>query len=190
MTNDNVLLRGCCLRVSPKVFGCAIYTGLDTKMMKNSQFKSNKLSCIERKLNQFIFIFLLVLAIITFASFIASFSYVDIYVTHWYLFGREPKYYDVILFFTLFSLFILNKKKNNYILFSIQSNRGLYNFIVLVFYMNLYNYIVPLSMYVTIELQRFVGSQFIQWDLKYATTTKINLFSNKRINIFKKNVSK
>ncbi len=34
-------------------------------------------------------------------------------------------------------------------------------------YMNLYNYIVPLSMYVTIELQRFVGSQMIEWDLKY-----------------------
>ena len=45
-------------------------------------------------------------------------------------------------------------------------NTNLYNFIVLVFYMNLYNYIVPLSMYVTIELQRFVGSQFIEWDLE------------------------
>ena len=32
--------------------------------------------------------------------------------------------------------------------------------------MNLFNYIIPLSMYVTIELQRFVGSQFIEWDLE------------------------
>lgn len=32
--------------------------------------------------------------------------------------------------------------------------------------MNIFNYIVPLSMYVTIEMQRFVGSQFIQWDLE------------------------
>ena len=38
--------------------------------------------------------------------------------------------------------------------------------IVFVHFMNLLNYIVPLSMYVTIELQRFVGSQFIQWDLE------------------------
>lgn len=28
--------------------GCAIYTGMDTKMMLNSKFKSNKVSCIER----------------------------------------------------------------------------------------------------------------------------------------------
>jgi len=27
------------------------------------------------------------------------------------------------------------------------------------------NYLVPLSMYVTIELQRFLGSEFFQWDL-------------------------
>jgi phospholipid-translocating ATPase len=30
--------------------------------------------------------------------------------------------------------------------------------------MSLLNYIVPLSMYVTIEMQRFVGSQFIESD--------------------------
>jgi hypothetical protein len=35
----------------------------------------------------------------------------------------------------------------------------------LVLFMNLYNTIIPLSMYVTIEVQRFVGSQFIEWDL-------------------------
>ena len=46
--NDNVLLRGCCLRLAPVIYGCAIYTGQDTKMMRNMKFKSNKLSCIER----------------------------------------------------------------------------------------------------------------------------------------------
>ena len=34
------------------------------------------------------------------------------------------------------------------------------------------NYLVPLSMYVTIELQRFIGSEFFQWDLEmYDETT-------------------
>jgi phospholipid-translocating ATPase len=32
-------------------------------------------------------------------------------------------------------------------------------------YMNLFNYIVPISMYVTIEVQRFVGSKFIEMDI-------------------------
>jgi len=48
IVNDNILLRGCTLRTTPVIYGCAIYTGKDTKMMRNSKFKSNKLSCIER----------------------------------------------------------------------------------------------------------------------------------------------
>lgn len=46
-----------------------------------------------------------------------------------------------------------------------QSNYTLYLLVIFVHFMNLFNYIVPLSMYVTIELQRFVGSKFLQWDL-------------------------
>lgn len=48
ITNDNILLRGSCLKISPFIYGCAIYTGKDTKVMLNSKFKSNKLSCIEK----------------------------------------------------------------------------------------------------------------------------------------------
>lgn len=48
ITNENILLRGSCLKISPKVYGCAIYTGFDTKVMLNSKLKSNKLSCIEK----------------------------------------------------------------------------------------------------------------------------------------------
>lgn len=48
ITNDNILLRGACLRISPLVYGCAIYTGHHTKVMLNSKFKANKLSVIER----------------------------------------------------------------------------------------------------------------------------------------------
>ena len=48
LTNDNILLRGSCLKISPKIYGCAIYTGFDTKVMLNSKLKSNKLSCIEK----------------------------------------------------------------------------------------------------------------------------------------------
>lgn len=30
--------------------------------------------------------------------------------------------------------------------------------------MVLFNYIIPVSMYVTVEMQKFLGSYFIQWD--------------------------
>jgi magnesium-transporting ATPase (P-type) len=48
INNENILLRGTSLQVAPKIYGCAIYAGLDTKMMINSKFKANKMSCVER----------------------------------------------------------------------------------------------------------------------------------------------
>ena len=68
LRNENILLRGSTLKIAPVVYGnlitqkisarkfinlklligCAIYTGKDTKLMLNSKFKANKLSCIER----------------------------------------------------------------------------------------------------------------------------------------------
>lgn len=140
ITNDNILLRGCNLRVAPVIYGLALYTGKDTKVMKNSKFKSNKLSVIERRLNIFIIVFIGILGILAFLSFGLSFIWTHFYMENWYLYGREPPYFT--------------------------TNYALYCFIVIVHFANLYNYIVPLSMYVTIELQRFVGSQFIQWDLE------------------------
>jgi phospholipid-translocating ATPase len=48
LNNENILLRGTTLKVAPVIYGCAIYTGQDSKMMMNSKFKSNKLSCVEK----------------------------------------------------------------------------------------------------------------------------------------------
>jgi phospholipid-translocating ATPase len=45
---ENILLRGATLKISPFIYGCAIYTGKDTKIMLNSKYKPSKLSCIER----------------------------------------------------------------------------------------------------------------------------------------------
>lgn len=48
-----------------------------------------------RRLNYFIIIFLIVLAVMTLISFGLSFIYKDVYNKHWYLVGREPKYFTV-----------------------------------------------------------------------------------------------
>ncbi|CAF0707238.1 unnamed protein product [Brachionus calyciflorus] len=137
--NDNILLRGCNLRIAPIVYGCAVYTGVETKMLKNTKFKSNKLSCIEKRLNTFIFIFLGILISLTSACFGGSFAYSHMYDDVWYLKDRDAKYY--------------------------KTNKAVFYLIVFILYMNIFNYIIPLSLYVTVELQRFVGSQFLEWDL-------------------------
>ncbi len=48
MSNDNVLLRGSRLKITDLIYGVAVYTGQDTKVMLNSTFKPNKLSSIEK----------------------------------------------------------------------------------------------------------------------------------------------
>ncbi len=74
-------------------------------MMRNSKFKSNKISCIERKLNEFIIVFLLALAFLSLLCFGLSYTTNSFYVLkskvnftqgdHWYLQGREPMFFEV-----------------------------------------------------------------------------------------------
>jgi magnesium-transporting ATPase (P-type) len=48
LSNENILLRGASLKVATAAYGCVIYAGSDSKMMMNSKYQSNKLSCVER----------------------------------------------------------------------------------------------------------------------------------------------
>ena len=43
----------------------------------------------------------------------------------------------------------------------------------------LYNYIIPISLYVTLELQKFCGSLFLVWDLQsvFEPSSEIFLFN-------------
>ena len=46
--SENVLLRGARLKDTEFIFGCAVYTGRDTKMALNSKLTRNKFSTVER----------------------------------------------------------------------------------------------------------------------------------------------
>lgn len=141
LSNNNILLRGQNLKIAPIIYGCAIYTGANTKVMLNSKFKANKLSSVERRLNVFVLVFIIILTLLTLGCLVGSIYFEEngIYTKHWYMRDRQP-----IFFF---------------------SNLALNRFITFIFYMNI-NYLVPLSMYVTIELQRFLGSEFFEWDME------------------------
>ena len=122
LRSENILLRGATLKISPFIYGCALYTGKDTKLMLNSKFKPCKLSCVERfayflsflfrlvnveccslisflfyrTLNRFILLFLLLLFTLTFSCLIGSFFYCDMSKKHWYLRDLKSKYLSVI----------------------------------------------------------------------------------------------
>ena len=49
---ENVAFRGTKLMNTEFVYGCALYTGADTKMSQNSIMKANKFSSIEVTMNK------------------------------------------------------------------------------------------------------------------------------------------
>ncbi|KAL0484377.1 ATP8A1, partial [Acrasis kona] len=54
LTKDNMLLKGCSLRNTQWIYGITIYTGHDTKLMKNMKPRKTKDGYIESRLNYFL----------------------------------------------------------------------------------------------------------------------------------------
>lgn len=137
---ENVLLRGARLKNTPYIYGCAVYTGSQTKMALNSKAKSTKFSRVERGLNTFLAAFIVILLTEALISTILRYWYIrhDNIQNSWYIPG-------------------IKDRKNPTV------KSALEDFLA---FMVLYNYIIPISLYVTVEVQKFVGSMFIGWDLE------------------------
>ncbi|XP_056006402.1 phospholipid-transporting ATPase IF-like isoform X4 [Ostrea edulis] len=135
---ENILLRGARLKNTPFVYGCAIYTGPDTKMALNSKAKSTKFSRVERGMNTYLIIFLVILLLEALVSTILSYWYMgqDRIGNPWYIPDAKQ---------------------------DVNAKNVISDFLS---FMILYNYIIPISLYVTVEVQKFVGSMFLQWDLE------------------------
>ncbi|XP_071440396.1 phospholipid-transporting ATPase IF-like [Hetaerina americana] len=121
---DNLLLRGARLKNTEYVYGCAVYTGQETKLSLNS-----------KAINGFLFFFLVIMVIEVVVSLALKLtqdkSYASTNVTL-----REPKK----------------------IATTVSVVQDVFSFIIL------YNYLIPISLYVTIELQKFLGTFFFTWD--------------------------
>ncbi|GLG92826.1 Phospholipid-transporting ATPase [Gryllus bimaculatus] len=148
--SENLLLRGTRLRNTDYVYGCAVYTGQQTKLALNWRLTSNKFSTIEKTVNKFLLFFLLLLMTETGASLGLKYA-IEL------SFASQMKWYlgDV---FTVSSLTVIN---------------DLFSFVIL------YNYIIPISLYVTIEMQKFLGTLFFEWDaLLYDPNTELSAVCN------------
>ncbi|XP_054851931.1 phospholipid-transporting ATPase IG isoform X2 [Eublepharis macularius] len=145
---DNLLLKGATLKTTHKIYGVAVYTGMETKMALNYQGKSQKRSAVEKSINGFLIVYLFILvgkAVVctTMKYFWISDRSVD---EPWYnqKTQRERETFKLLKMFTDFLSFMV-----------------------------LFNFIIPVSMYVTVEMQKFLGSFFISWDNEmYDETTK------------------
>ncbi|XP_073676048.1 phospholipid-transporting ATPase IG isoform X2 [Garra rufa] len=136
---ENLLLKGATLKNTKKIYGVAVYTGMETKMALNYQGKSQKRSAVEKSINAFLLVYLCIL--ISKAIVCTTLKYV------WQSKeGQDEPWYNEKT----------QKEKD--------TNMYLKMFTDFLSFMVLFNFIIPVSMYVTVEMQKFLGSFFITWD--------------------------
>uniref|UniRef100_A0A8C9SQQ6 Phospholipid-transporting ATPase n=1 Tax=Scleropages formosus TaxID=113540 RepID=A0A8C9SQQ6_SCLFO len=133
---ENLLLKGATLKNTRVVYGVAVYTGMETKMALNYQGKSQKRSVVEKSINGFLLVYLCIL--LSKALVCTTLKYV------WQnQRGQDEPWY--------------NQKTQ-------KEKEFLKMFTDFLSFMVLFNFIIPVSMYVTVEMQKFLGSFFITWD--------------------------
>ncbi|XP_074846632.1 phospholipid-transporting ATPase IH isoform X6 [Carettochelys insculpta] len=137
--SENLLLRGATLKNTERIFGVAIYTGMETKMALNYQSKSQKRSAVEKSMNVFLIVYLCILI-----------SKALINTVLKYIWQSDPSRDE-----PWYNQKTESERKRNLIL------RAFTDFLA---FMVLFNYIIPVSMYVTVEMQKFLGSYFLTWD--------------------------
>ncbi|XP_078802202.1 putative phospholipid-transporting ATPase IF isoform X13 [Oryzias latipes] len=137
---ENLLLRGARLKNTKEIFGVAVYTGMESKMALNYKCKSQKRSAVEKSMNTFLIIYLVILLFEAILSTILKYAWQA--EEKW----NEPFY---------------NQKTEQE-----RNSSPILKFISdFLAFLVLYNFIIPISLYVTVEMQKFLGSFFIGWDL-------------------------
>ncbi|KAJ7310433.1 hypothetical protein JRQ81_007349 [Phrynocephalus forsythii] len=127
--------------------GVAVYTGMETKMALNYQGKSQKRSAVEKSINAFLIVYLCIL--VGKATVCTTLKYIWERVQS----NDEPWY---------------NQKTQK----DRETFKLLKTFTDFLSFMVLFNFIIPVSMYVTVEMQKFLGSFFIGWDKEMYDETR------------------
>ncbi|CAG7854737.1 Probable phospholipid-transporting ATPase DRS2 [Serendipita indica DSM 11827] len=134
---DQVLLRGAQVRNTPWLYGFVVFTGHDTKLMRNATATPIKRTKVERQVNIHILFLFAVLLALSLASSIGS------AVRSW--------------FFSSQQWYLLLKE--------VQSNRASQFVQDILTFIILYNNLIPISLIVTMEVVKFQQAQLINFDL-------------------------
>ncbi|XP_055617498.1 phospholipid-transporting ATPase IF isoform X2 [Toxorhynchites rutilus septentrionalis] len=132
---ENLLLRGSRLRNTEWAIGCAVYIGQKTKLALNSKMTNVKMSSSESYINKFLVFFLVLLVAIVMVSFFMKRDTDRNQRQHNQYLGEYLATYQVSQFLQDFFSFLI-----------------------------LFNYLIPISLYVTIEMAKFLGGFYLEWD--------------------------
>ncbi|KTF85222.1 hypothetical protein cypCar_00012810 [Cyprinus carpio] len=138
LDNERILLRGCTLRNTEWCFGLVVFGGPDTKLMQNSGKSIFKRTSIDHLMN------FLVMFIFGFLAFLCTILSI----------GNGIWEY---------------KEGNSFITFLPRAdgaNASLSAFLTFWSYVIILNTVVPISLYVSVEILRLGNSYFIDWDCK------------------------
>ncbi|XP_063051146.1 probable phospholipid-transporting ATPase IM [Engraulis encrasicolus] len=138
LDNEKILLRGCTLRNTDWCFGLVIFGGQETKLMQNCGKTTFKRTSIDRLMNELVLCIFGFLVIMCFILAIGNL----IWEVH-----EGSK-------FTVF----LPREEG--------INAGLSSFLTFFSYVIILNTVVPISLYVSVEIIRLGNSFFIEWDRK------------------------
>uniref|UniRef100_A0A6Q2Y9C0 Phospholipid-transporting ATPase n=1 Tax=Esox lucius TaxID=8010 RepID=A0A6Q2Y9C0_ESOLU len=134
---DNMILRGCRVRNTDVCHGLVIFAGADTKIMRNGGKTRFKRTKIDELMNYMVYTIFVMLVLLCAGLAIGnSFWYAEIGSKAWYLYDG------------------LNQSA---------SYRGFLSFWG---YIIVLNTMVPISLYVSVEVIRLGQSKFINWDLQ------------------------
>jgi len=138
LTIDNFLHRGVMLRNTDYVYGLVLYTGHQTKYMLNISDPRHKMSKLEKTLNMCIIGLIVVLCLMCVISAIL---------------GTVVYQYDVAL-------------DAWYITFPDQSGEALDTFKSILTFIVVYGNLIPISLYVNLEIIRLFQARMLEWDAR------------------------
>jgi len=137
-----ILLRDSKLRNTSFIYGVVIFTGHDSKVMQNSTESPSKRSRIERKMDLIIYILFTVLVLISLISSIGFAVRIKLDLPHWWYLQPQNS----------------NKLDD-------PSRPALSGIFHLITALILYGYLIPISLYVSIELVKVLQAHFINQDI-------------------------
>ena len=159
LSMDNILLRGCRLKNSNFVIGVALYAGGDTRIMKNTRRAPYKTGAFDRFLNVQIAILIIVQMALCAGMAAGSVLWRRSHRDHWY--------------------FEWNAHTGNN--FESDFLFGLFKWLT---FWILFSYLVPISLFVSLEIVKFLQGYFIQYDrrMRDPTSGQLALARNTNLN--------
>ena len=135
LTNHQILYKGALLKNTEWVLGIVLYTGMNNKIILNSEKPRMKLSQIEKRMSRYlIWIFIVQVILCLFCAIMNRVSYI-----------KHKKFYKLFI-----------KYSNNA---SLESFISFFTFILLL------NTLIPISLIVSLEIVKVIQGFFINWDV-------------------------